>query len=78
MVQHGFEAIYYLSEVVRGIFVAMPTAIPEEPLIRSEGILEGQYQRFLFTFIVVGAEIHCIFVDVGHHFKAIFWSLASV
>ena len=41
VVQHGFEAIYYLSEVVRGNIRGHAYGDPEEPLIRSEGILEG-------------------------------------
>ena len=45
-----------------GIFVAMPTAIPSEPLISRLGILAGKNVGLDFAAVVVGAEVYRFFV----------------
>jgi hypothetical protein len=57
----------HLVEVVRRILVAMPTAIPDEPLISRFGIRAGKPGLFLRT-VVVRPEIDSFLVDIGQHF----------
>jgi hypothetical protein len=51
-----------------GILVAMPTAMPAEPLMSRLGTLAGRDAGFLQRFVVVGHEVYGIFVDIGQHF----------
>ena len=47
-----------------GILVAMPTAMPDEPLISRFGHARRQHFRLLLAIVVIGPEIDGLFVDV--------------
>ena len=46
--------------------MAIPTAIPEEPLQSRFGNLAWKYGRLFFRFIVVGNHLDSFFVEVFH------------
>ena len=50
------------------MFVAMPTAIPEEPFTSRLGS-GGQDERLLARLVVVGAEVDGVRVDVAQHLR---------
>ena len=47
------------------MLVAMPTAMPEEPLTSRLGNLAGQHQRLLQGVVVVRPHVHGFLVEVG-------------
>ena len=49
------------------MFVAMPTAMPDEPLISRFGSLAGRTRRLLLCAVVVVLEVDRLLVDVGEH-----------
>ena len=49
------------------MFVAMPTAMPVEPLTSRFGKRDGQNQRFAGRLVVVGPEVDGVRVDVAEH-----------
>ena len=50
-----------------GMLVAMPTAMPLEPLTRRLGILDGEDGRLLEPVVEVGLEVDRVLVDVLQH-----------
>ena len=48
-----------------GMLVAMPTAMPDEPLIEQVGQPRRQHRRLLLLAVVVRHEIDGFLVDVG-------------
>jgi hypothetical protein len=50
------------------MLVAMPTAMPAEPLISRLGTLRGQHLRLALGFVVVRHEIDGLAVQVGQQF----------
>ncbi len=50
-----------------GMLVAMPTAIPEEPLMSRFGSFAGQDRRLAMLAVVVVGEVDRRAVDVGQH-----------
>ena len=53
-----------------GMLVAMPTAMPDEPLISRLGIRAGSTSGSMFRTIVVGPEIDRFLVEVGEQLVA--------
>ena len=49
------------------MFVAMPTAMPEEPLTSRFGKRDGQHQRFALGAVVVGHEVDRVHVEIAQH-----------
>ena len=50
-----------------GMLVAMPTAMPAEPLTSRFGNRPGRTVRLLRAAVVVGREVDGLLVDVAHH-----------
>src|SRR4030095_11779534 len=50
-----------------GMFVAMPTAMPDEPLTSRVGEAGGRDERFVVAPVVVGHEVDGVHVEVAQH-----------
>ncbi len=57
------SAAHSSSALCGGMLVAMPTAMPAEPLARRFGNAAGSTDRLLLAPVVVGAEIDRVLVD---------------
>ena len=53
-----------------GMFVAMPTAMPAEPLTSRFGKRRGQDRRLLGGLVVVRDEVDGLLVEIRHHLVA--------
>ena len=52
------------------MLVAMPTAMPAEPLTSRFGVARRQDDRLLRAAVVVGLEVDGVLVDVADHLQA--------
>ncbi len=50
-----------------GMLVAMPTAMPFEPLISRFGMRVGRTVGSEVELVKIGDEVHRVFIDVGQH-----------
>ena len=66
------------SRLCGGMLVAIPTAMPPDPLTSRFGITSREDCRLFARLVVVGNEVDGIFVYVGQHLRAMRVSLASV
>ena len=53
-----------------GMFVAMPTAMPDEPLTSRFGKRDGQHARLFSRFVEVRVPVDGVLVDVAQHLVA--------
>ena len=67
VLNEGIAASQTSERLWGGMLVAMPTAMPEEPLTSRLGTFAGMTVGSVVVPSKVGGEVDRVLVDVGHH-----------
>jgi len=78
IIDEGNASIHYFERLCGIMLVAIPTAIPLDPLIIIEELRVGNNSRFPFRIIEIQLEVDGFFIDILKHVASQSLHLASV